>query len=41
VLPTAILLDADGRVIYTDETDNYRIRPRPEVFLEAFKIHGI
>jgi peroxiredoxin len=41
VLPTAILLDADGRVIYTDETDNYRIRPRPEVFLEAFKTHGI
>ena len=41
VLPTAILLDADGRVIYCDETDNYRIRPRPEVFLEVFQGHGI
>jgi peroxiredoxin len=41
VLPTAILLDADGRVIYCDETDNYRVRPRPEVFLEVFRSHGI
>ncbi len=41
VLPTTILLDADARVIYSDETDNYRVRPRPETFLDAFRQHGI
>ncbi len=41
VLPTTILLDAEARVIYSDETDNYRVRPRPEIFLGEFRKHGI
>ncbi len=41
VLPTVILLDAEGSVIHCDETDDYRKRPRPEVFLDVFRKHGI
>ncbi len=33
VLPTAIVLDASGRVILADQTDNYRVRPEPATFL--------
>ena len=29
VMPTVILTDATGTVIYLDETDNYRVRPEP------------
>jgi len=32
VLPTAILTDAQGNIVFTDQTDNYRIRPEPQVF---------
>lgn len=35
VLPTVIITDADGRVRWTHETDNYRARPEPAVFLEV------
>ena len=34
VLPTVILTNSDGRIIYTDQTDNYRVRPDPG-FLES------
>ncbi len=33
VLPTVVLADASGTVIFADQTDNYRVRPEPEVFL--------
>ncbi len=32
VLPTVILTDADGNIVFTDQTDNYRVRPEPGVF---------
>ena len=32
VLPTVILTNARGEIIFADQTDNYRIRPQPEVF---------
>lgn len=32
VLPTVILTAADGNIIFTDQTDNYRVRPEPDVF---------
>jgi peroxiredoxin len=35
VLPTAILVDEEGRILFTHETDNYRVRPEPETFLRA------
>lgn len=43
VYPTVIITDAKGKIIYTDFTNNYRIRPEPEAFisiLEADMIKG-
>lgn len=36
VKATVIALDEDGNVIFGDETDNYRVRPHPDKFLEVF-----
>ena len=33
VLPTVVLTDEQGRILYADLTDNYRLRPEPETFL--------
>ena len=41
VLPTVIITGKDGKVIWTHETDNYRIRPEPDVFLEVLRHHRI
>lgn len=41
VLPTVIITDASGLVIWTDETDNYRVRPDPETYLKVLKEAGI
>ena len=35
VLPTVVITDATGKIIFTDLTDNYRVRPEPETFLEV------
>ncbi len=32
VLPTVILTNAQGEIVFADQTDNYRVRPEPEVF---------
>jgi len=32
VLPTVILTNAKGEIVFADQTDNYRVRPEPEVF---------
>ncbi len=37
VFPTAIVTDAEGRILLADQTDNYRVRPEPETFLAALK----
>jgi len=41
VLPTAILTDKNGVIIFTDQTDNYRVRPEPDTFLRVFNEHGL
>ncbi len=41
VLPTVIITDKNGKVIWTHETDNYRIRPEPDVYLEVLRHHRI
>lgn len=41
VLPTVVITDRDGKIVWTHETDNYRIRPEPDVFLEALRKHGV
>jgi len=35
VLPTAVVLDAGGVVRFSDQTDNYRFRPDPALFMEV------
>lgn len=37
VMPTLVLTDANGKVIFLDQTDNYRLRPEPEVFIDIAK----
>ena len=37
VMATVIALDAEGNVIFGDETDNYRVRPHPDTFLNVFE----
>lgn len=33
VMPTVIITEVGGRILWVHETDNYRIRPEPEVYL--------
>jgi hypothetical protein len=39
VMPTAVLTDASGTVIFADLTDNYRVRPEPQIFLDILDKH--
>lgn len=41
VMPTVVMTDASGTIIFADLTDNYRVRPEPDVFLEVFAKAGI
>jgi len=35
IFPTAVVVDAEGRIVLADQTDNYRVRPEPDSFLRA------
>jgi peroxiredoxin len=35
VFPTVIVVDAEGKILSLDETDNHRVRPEPSTFLTA------
>ena len=37
VLPTVIITNEKGKVIFLDQSDNYRVRPEPETFLEVLR----
>ncbi len=39
-LPTVVVTDAAGTVIFAHETDNYRVRPEPSLFLEVLDAHA-
>ncbi len=39
VLPTVIVTDAEGRIIYLDETNNYRVRPEPDEYFKILNKH--
>lgn len=41
VMPTVIITGEDGKIVWTHETDNYRVRPEPETFLEVLRMHGV
>lgn len=40
-LPTVIITGKDGKIVWTHETDNYRIRPEPDTYLEVLRRHGV
>ncbi len=35
ILPTVIITNANGKIIFVDLTDNYQVRPEPETFLRV------
>jgi peroxiredoxin len=35
VMPTVIITEAGGRILWVDETDNYRVRPEPGTYLDV------
>jgi peroxiredoxin len=37
VLPTVIITDTGGRILWVHETDNYRVRPEPETYLAVLR----
>ena len=39
VLPTVIMTDERGNIIYSDQTDNYRVRPEPDSFEKLISKH--
>ena len=39
VYPTVIISDAEGKILYSDFTNNYRIRPEPEEFIRVLNNH--
>lgn len=41
VLPTVVITGRDGKIVWTHETDNYRIRPEPDVYLDVLRKHGV
>ncbi|MDY8138520.1 peroxiredoxin family protein [Aquimarina sp. 2201CG5-10] len=39
VMPTVIITDNNGKIIFSDLTDNYRVRPEPETFIKVLDQH--
>lgn len=37
VLPTVLIINQHGRIVYSDQTSNYRVRPEPDQFLEVVR----
>lgn len=41
VMPTVIITGKDGKIVWTHETDNYRVRPEPDTYLQVLRQHGL
>lgn len=41
VLPTLVVTNASGTIVFSDQTDNYRVRPEPDVFLAILRRSGV
>jgi len=39
-MPTLIVANANGTIVFSDQTDNYRVRPEPDVFLAILRRTG-
>ncbi len=40
VMPTVIITDTGGRILWAHQTDNYRVRPEPDVYLQVLRESG-
>jgi len=40
VMPTMVVTNASGTIVFSDQTDNYRVRPEPDVFLAILRRSG-
>jgi peroxiredoxin len=41
VMPTVIITESGGRILWAHETDNYRIRPEPETYISVLREHQV
>jgi peroxiredoxin len=41
VMPTLVVTNAAGTIVFADQTDNYRVRPEPDVFLAILRRSGV
>ncbi len=38
VFPTVVVVDRDGKILFSDQTDNYRLRPEPATFMSVLAV---
>ena len=41
VMPTLVMTNHKGTILFSDQTDNYRVRPEPDVFLAILRRTGV
>lgn len=41
VLPTLVVTNESGTIVFSDQTDNYRVRPEPDIFLAILRRAGV
>jgi len=41
VMPTMFVTSAGGTILFSDQTDNYRVRPEPDIFLAILRRAGV
>ena len=41
VMPTVVMTNAAGVIIFSDQTDNYRVRPEPDAFIRILDQAGV
>ena len=40
VMPTVVVTNANATILYSDQTDNYRVRPEPDIYISILKRTG-
>lgn len=41
VMPTVVVTNGNGTILFSDQTDNYRVRPEPDMFLAILRRAGV
>ncbi len=41
VYPTVLITDSEGKILYSDQTQNYRVRPEPEEFIKIITASNV